>query len=722
MPDVGRTGARPELGVTRHGAPPKRGSTTRLDARAKATGEARYTADVDLPGMLHAAVTRSPFPRARIRAIDGGAATGSPGVVGVFTAQHVSPSTYGRAVRDVPILARGEARFAGERVAAVVATSRVLAERAAALVEVHYEELPAVTTPEAALAPGAPAVHAAPWSAPHACWQEGWPQNVQSYSCEGDRDAVAAAIAGAEHVVSATYTTPAGHQGYLEPWACVADVTPTGLIRVWATNKSPYRLREQLAECLGVPVEQLVVEPVALGGDFGGKGSPGDAPLCVELSRLTGRPVKLVLRYAEDLVATNPRHPARIEVTLAADRDGRLLALSCSSLLDGGAYAGFKPSPRAAIAGMLELPGYRIPAFCLESRIVYTNTVPKGHMRAPGGPQMTFAVESAMDELALAVGLGPVEIRRRNLLRSGEADAKGNRWVEQRGAETLDAALAAGSACPAPPGWLRGEGVAVYRRGTARLSTSLRLEERGGRLRAEVALVETGTGSHSVVRDLLARHLDYRADDIEVVQVGTGSLPFDSGASGSTVTASIAAAVERAAEAWRARSPGAPVEILLPREPDRPVGSYVAQVARVAVDEDTGQIALLELVTAVDVAGIVEPKAHQMQLDGGAAQGVGFALLEDLQESDGLVWAANLGEFKIPSSRDVPSFRTVLVPGGAGLGAANVKGAGELTNPPTAAAIANAVAAATGCRLRELPLRAERIFLALREREGGAAS
>lgn len=695
---------------------------SRVDARLKATGSTRFVGDVTLPGMLYAAVNRSPFPSARIRAVDAAEALALPGVVAVYTSEHVSTATYGRFVRDIPILARGVVRFAGEKVAAVLAESRVLAERAASLVAVEYEELPAVTTPEQALDSGAPSVHESPWNYPRAICREDWGPNVQSLVTDGDRTAVEEALSRATHVVSATYTTPAGHQGYLEPWSCVAEVELSGRIRLWLTNKSPYRLTTQLAECLGVSPGAISVEPGALGGDFGGKGSPEDAPLCVELSRLCGRPVKLTQRYSEDLVATNPRHSSRVHVELGADGEGGLMALSCRSVLDGGAYAGYKPSPTVSLHGMLDVPGYRLPAYFLESRIAYTNNVPKGHMRAPGGPQMTFALESAIDELASVIGLAPEELRRRNLLRRDEPDAKGHRWLEQRGLETLEAALSSRVGRPAPHGWLRGSGLAVYRRETGRFATSLRLLDVGGhRLRAEVPVVETGAGSHSVVRDLLAEQLGYSPEEVDVVQVESGALPQDGGASDSRVTASISAAVEQAAKAWPARRPGAPVDVVVDQGESTSVGSYCVQLAQVAVDPATGQVAVLDVLTAVDVARIVEPAAHQMQIDGGTTQGVGFGLLEDLLESEGQVWAANLGEFKIPSARDVPPYRTVLVPDGTGLGAANVKNIGELTTPPTAAAIANAVAAATGCRLRDLPLRAERVYWALQARSQGTS-
>lgn len=691
-------------------------SSSRVDARNKATGQALYVADVQRPGMLHAAVTRSPYRHARIIAVDTTAAASLRGVIGVYTAADVTRATYGRAVRDIPILARDEVRFLGEQVAAVVAESRRTAERAASLVAVDYEELPAVTDPEEALRLGAPLVHRAPWDYPGAACQPDWGPNLQSSVTVGDSNAVEAALAAATHVVETTYTTQAVHQGYIEPWACVAEMSSDGKVLLWVTNKSPYRLRAQLAACLGFDPGQIEVQPTTLGGDFGGKGSPGEAPLCIELARLSGHPVKLVLRYDEDLIAANPRHPARITVRVGADGDGHLVGLACDSLLDGGAYAGYKPLPNAAIHGVLDAPGYRLPAFCAFARIVYTHSVPKGHMRAPGAPQLTFAVETALDDLADQVGLSAAELRRRNLLRTGDRRAGGQEWLEYRGLDTLAAAMAAVDELPEPsppgPNWATGQGLAIYCRQTASsTATSLCLKDLpGGRLRIEVPIVETGTGSHTVARELIGRELGFAPDQVEVAQVSTDQLPQDPGAGGSRVTAAIALAAEEAVKAWRSRVDDGPVRIVVDVADGPTVGSYCAQVAQVAVDPESGQVVVLRIVTAVDVADVVSPRAHQMQIDGGTTQGFGFACLEDLGQADGQIWAASLGDFKIPSAHDVPEYHTVLVPGGRGVGAANIKNIGESTTPPTAAAIANAVAAATGVRVRDLPLRAERIY------------
>ena len=424
------------------------------------TGEAIYVGDIERPGMLHVAVARSSKSHARIIAIDTTAALASPGVFGIYTADDVTADAVRQGSARHPgtrswrrSLRRRAGRSGARRdTAASRAGCRAGRDLLRGAARRHRR-------PRQRSGPGAPLVHAAPWNFPRPAYvKEDTGANLQSRVIVGEREVCEEALASSAHMIDRTYTTPAGHQGYIEPWACVAEVEPSGKVHVWLTNKSPYRLREQIADCIGVDVDQIEIEPIFLGGDFGGKGSPEQAPLCIELARLSGRPVKHVLRYSEDLTATNPRHPTTFRVRLGCDSEGRLTALASDVVLDGGAYAGFKPAPTASIHGVLEAPGYRIPVFFAEARITYTNTVPKGHMRAPGAPQQSFATESAMDELALQIGMDPIEFRRLNLLQNGDDDPNGHPWIEYRGLEALEAAIAAYHPQTAPEGWLVGRG------------------------------------------------------------------------------------------------------------------------------------------------------------------------------------------------------------------------------------------------------------------------
>lgn len=695
----------------------------RLDARQKATGATRYVADIPVEGALHAAVVRSPLPRAAVTGIDVSAARGTAGVVAVYTAADLPRALVGRRVVDIPLLAVDQVRFVGEPVAAVVAETRQAAEQGAERVEVSYEELPAVLSATAALAPGAPLVHREAWAYEGAVVRPSDGANLQSRVRRGSLVEVEAALAGARFTVDRSYSTPAMHQGYLEPQAWAARVTTDGEVWLWATNKSPYRLRDQVARPLGLAPERVHVQPVPLGGDFGGKGAPGLAPLCVELARLVERPVRITLRSGEDITATDARHPSIVRVRLGCDPAGRLVAASLEALFDGGAYAGSKPVPDVNLHGVADaFSAYRVPAAYVESTIAYTNSIPKGHMRSPGAPQATFALESALDEMALAAGVDPVALRRTNLVRTGEANAHGHTWVEARGEATLDAALGASQAIATPDGWLAGEGVAVYARSTPPPArTSLRLEASGdGTFDVEVPVPETGTGSHTVVQALVAEGLGVPLPAVRVRQVETATLPADPGVGASRVTVGMAAAVAELVAAWQAR-PDGDMTVAVETGPAEvsEVGSYCTQVARVAVDPVTGELRVLELVSAVDVAEVVNPAAHQMQIEGAAMMGIGSACLEDLLQEEGQIWAGTLGDLKLPTAADAPRLATVLLRGGKGYPPTNLKAVGELANVPTGAAVANAVAAATGQRIRALPLSAERVYQAL---HGGEAA
>jgi CO/xanthine dehydrogenase Mo-binding subunit len=687
----------------------------RIDAWSKATGQSRYVADFELPGMVHAAMARSEMAHARIVSIDTSEAEALPGVIGVYTASDLSDGLYGRSLIDTPLLARDRVRFVGERVVAVVAESRELAELAASMVVIEYEELPALFSIDEALAPGAIAIHENPAAYVGAVVKEGAGNNVIYHHLHGDEEELERALSGAVHRIDLTYRTQGVHQGYLEPQACLAYYESPQSVRIWLTNKAPYRVRDMVGNCLGIDPAAIELEAITLGGDFGGKGSAQDAPICVELSRRIGRPVRSVLRYSEDLTAANPRHPSEIRVRVGCDAEGRLVAFGIQARVNAGAYGSFTPNG-AGPHGAVEVPSYRIPVFFSEMTRVYTNTVPRGNMRAPGGPQGMFAIESAMDELAHEAGIDPITLRRVNLLETGEFDSGHHDWVEHRGELTLAAALEAYRDVPVPEGWLHGRGISLYSRGTTTsVSTSMRISPlEDDCICVETPLVETGTGSHTVLREMIADQLGFAPEKVQVVGVSTGELPREAGAGGSRVTAGFAAAVDEAAKAWHNRLRDEPIVVDVHGEITPSVGSYTIQIAQVAVDPETGEMRVLELMNVVDVAAIINPAAHQMQIDGGSTMGFGYACLEDLDESEGHVWAANLGEYKLPSSRDVPAYRTVHVPGAVGVGTANVKNIGESTTPPVAPAIANALFAATGVRLRELPLKPERIYEQLR--------
>jgi CO/xanthine dehydrogenase Mo-binding subunit len=742
-------------------APVEHGRGGRVEGELKVSGRLMYADDLALPALLYVGVVRSPYPHARILSINAEAASKVPGVHLVLTGTDVAAIRFGRAVYDVPILAVQKVRFAGEMVVAVAAESAAIAEEAAALVDVEYDPLPAVFDPVEALKPGAPAIHESPWSYAGAARGPEEPVNLlgRAKSASGD---VESALAASFRVFEHTFCTQAQHHGYLEPHSCTVAVEPTGSVHIWSCNKSPYRLREQLSAAFGIPVANFTLHTPAVGGDFGGKGSPMDIPLCLELSRRTGRP-------AEELMAAAPRHASLTRVRVGVSQDGQLQAMDVHAVFNAGAYGAFRP---AVNFGARTATSYHIPAIRVVAERVYTNQVPGGNARAPGSPQFTFAVESMIDLVAREMGLSPAAFRRQNLLREGEASPFGEHWLEVRAIETLDLAEKSyRSVFPkdAPSTMRFGQGMAVYDRAThAPQRTSMRLRlQADGSVEVQVAVMETGTGSHTMIRRVVAEGLGLPLDRVVIRYVGTAHLPYDSGVGGSRVTISASEAAHLGVLEFRqelqremAKALGIPVQqvewhqggvgsdavsgrtidvaalaargVAVEIVSDTGVGqqergrdheeaatSFCVQIAQVGVDVETGQVILYEILSAHDVADILEPISHRSQIEGGVVMGIGYALREDLGIEEGRVTAAHLGDYKMSNIADTAGIRVELLRGGKGIGALNVKGIGEIPNVPTAAAIANAVADAVGVRIDTLPITAEKVLRAISE-AGGA--
>src|SRR5262245_24465516 len=507
----------------------------RVDGVEKVSGAARYSGDVSVPGLIWGKALRSPLPHARIVRIDVTRARAAAGVLAVLTATDLPSILVGRRMFDMPLLARDRVRFIGENVAVVAAADPDVAEEATTLIDVEYEDLPAVIDPEAAIVAGAPVVHDNP-GAYEGAPAEGPHPNLQSVLRFKLGD-VEAGFREAARIFEHTFRTQLAHQGYLEPHAGVVAIDADGRVQVWASNKMPFRLKELLSHALQLPQEKIRVNLTPIGGDFGGKGSLMDLPLAYHLARATGRPVKMVMRYAEELMAGNPRHPSVITLRTGVSRDGKIVARSVRALFNSGAYAAFKPAPSVSLGGASMGAGvYRIPNLLIESFCVYTNNIPCGHARSPGEPQMVFAEESHMDMIAKELGLDPAELRRRNLLQDGDLLANGHHLEQVRAKETLEAALEAShwSAPKAP--WI-GRGVAMTHRhiGVGFTNARVRLETKGT-VTLLIGLPDTGTGAHLVLRQIVAELLDLSIDEVQVELVTTDVFETDSGVGGSRVT------------------------------------------------------------------------------------------------------------------------------------------------------------------------------------------
>jgi len=732
-----------------------------VEGPAKVTGAERYAADYTPPGTLWAKALRSPLPHARIVSIDTRAALALPGVYAVLTGADLPPDTrVGRQMRDLPVLAAERVRFVGDKVAAVAAVDPDVAEEALTRIEVEYEALPAVFDPLAAIGPDAPLVHdpatVRAWAVPHQTVPE--LPNTCAYETWRRGD-VAAGFAAADVVLEETYRWPTQHQVYLEPHACLVQLAADGRVLVWASNKAPYLLRGYLAACLGLPEERFVVHALPVGGDFGGKGSAMDVPLAYFLAQRTGRPVKMVMTYTEELLAGNPRHGAAITVKLGATRDGRLTACQTRILYNSGAYAAFKPTDNLMLRGAEKGAGsYALPHVQIDAYMVYTNTVPAGHMRAPGMLQAVFGIESLVDAMCRRLGMDPFAFRRLNVVGEGELSPAGERYREVRALETLAAAEEASGWRRPKAGPYVGRGLALTNKHPRGGGQHARLEVAAdGAVTLVVATPETGTGLHTVLRQIVAAELGLAEDAIAVRLADTSDFPYDAGVGGSRLTQMLGAACQSCARAARAAvlpvgvavgpggiaappTPGAAgwaaaaaravaahgAPLVFDADylaaPFNGLTAFHAHVAEVAVDPETGQVTVQRLTAAADVGRVLNPLTHQGQIDGNLAQAFSATLMEELDVTAGAPTTLHLGDYKVATMADLPPLVTALVESPTGPGPYHAKSVGEGPNAPTAAAIANAVYDACGVRITDLPITADKVWRALQSREPRATS
>lgn len=764
------------------GMPPDAAEATALakperrdDGPGKVTGATRYAGDRKMPGALWAAFLGSQVPHGRIRSVDASLARTLPGVRAVLTGADVEGVLFGRRLQDRPVLAWDRVRFVGDRLAAVAADTLEAAEAAVAAIEVDIEELEPLFDLELAVLDGAPVLH--PEAGGYVYMGGTRPPvahpNVQGRTLKqrGEED-IEAVFARAPRVFEHEFTTPRHHAGYIEPHATLVWIDDGDIVHVVTTNKTPFSLRSQMATSLGLPPAQIEIEAGVIGGDFGGKGYSIDEFACYFLARATGRPVRAVTRYADELSATNVRHAARLRLRTAVDADGRLLAHQADILFDGGAYASAKPLPHLMLAaGNATMSPYRIPNVRIEARTIYTNTVPAGHMRSPGEVQALFAGESHLDAIARELGEDPLEFRLRNVVRDGQVGTLGDHFREARGAEVLESVRSAMDwGRPLPAGRGRGLAFGVRHVGGGALTLGLRLAP-DGRIEVLTALPDQGGGQTMVIKRVLALVASIDESRISVVRRTTAGAPLDPGVGGSRVTHIASRAAEALGHQLRdwidERLPralpdapagavlrddamvdpatghillgfeeligrlvpaGEPLELTATFDagthgPDEPGDNdFAACAVEVSVDADTGTITIHDAVLVVDVGTVINPVAHAGQLVGGFAFGVGAALMEELIVEDGVMAGLSLGETRLPTIRDVPALRLVLLPTSVGPGAFGAKMAGELSNAPVAPAIANAVADAVGVRMTALPLTPERILAALRAWAGAEAN
>ena len=732
-------------------------SVPRAEGPDKVTGRTRYAADIPREGLLWGKILRSPHPHARIRRIDTDRARSAPGVKAVVTGQDVPNHFMGKQILDMPVLCWDRVRYIGDRVAAVAAETPEAAEAALGLIEVDYEVLPAVFDPLAATEPGAPLIHddvAGYDGAPH----ERLATDVHNgltrlFWSKGD---VEQGFREADVTLEHTFRVPGRHQGYLEPHAGLLAIDPDGRLQVWACTKDTFRTRRMLAGAIGVEPARIRVHPVNVGGEFGGKGDARDLPIAFFLARESGRPVKIVMTYAEELTASNPDEATVLTVRSGVKRDGRIVARRLKAWHAGGAYGALKASASFATwhyAGGL----YRVENAAFEFLQIYTNTTPGGYYRSPGSIPTFFALESHTDLIARELGMDPGEFRLQNVLRDNEEDAIGKRLPGLQIHPVLSRVLEAADWNGPRPGPNRGRGVSIYGRHISGGETGITLTaEADGTLTVLSPTVDQGTGTHTILRQLVAERMQVGLEQVRVVIGDTDVAPYDTGARASRVTYTAGLATEHACDGLRDKlaahaarmlecntsdvvygngafslntEPGQSLSLaqVASRHPDdRAVTieedfrypdetTYVcAQVAEVEVDPETGATRIERIITAHDVGTVINPVTHQGQIDGGVIMGLGQAVMEELTLDNGKVANANLGDYKLPTIRDIPRLDTVLVESEGGLAPHGGKAIGEFANNNPPAAIANAVADAVGVRLFEIPVTAEKVYSGLR--------
>ena len=731
----------------------------RAEGPAKVTGQAIFPADVNLPGTLVGKCLRSPFPYAKIVSIDQNSITAARQVAGVhavLTADDIPAHLVGRMLRDMPILARDVVRFAGQKVVAVAAEDDDIAEEALNLIHVEYEELDPILDPAEAMKPGASVLH------PELATYAGLPDNVptepnaagHSRWRNGD---VEKGFAEADLIFEHTFKTNHQHQGYIEPHASVVFLDSGGRVQAWVNSKMPFQVRQQLSEGIDLPTDRIRINPITIGGDFGGKGGFMDTHLGFWLSKTTGRPVRMAMTYIEELMAGNPRHPAVMTFKTGVKKDGSITARQAHLVYDSGGYAAFKPQ-RGVTYGSRCLGPYKIPNSLIDSYVVYTNQVPCGSMRAPGDPQSIFAAEAQIDLIARELSMDPVEFRKKNLVQDGDVSSMGDLWQNVMGMRTLEAAVeTAGyeTAKPKSPGKSIGRGMALCERHVGAGSSTVRVSiNSDGIVTLFTALPDTGSGFYTVLRQILGQELGVAYDGINLENWSTDDVAFETGVGGSRVTHVAGQAVFRAAQKLKrqlvtmtadmfgwpedgttfsqgrliaadqtsvslgdlvSRSGGLiEADHTYDSERDEDITVFCVQIAEVEVDTETGHVHLTKFTSAHDVGAILNPLAHQSQIDGTVMQGIGYALTEDLKYDEGHVTTLSMGEYKIPTMPDMPELRTVLVESeSGGPSPYGGKAIGEQGISSVAPAIINAILDATGVAINEIPVNSEKLLRAL---------
>jgi len=735
------------------------------------TGQARYTLDTAVEGLLHIKLLRSPHAHARTRSIDTSAALTIPGVEAVLTYEDAPKTAFSTARHETPSIDPDDTfvldrvvRFIGQRVAAVVANSEAAAEEGCRRIVVDYELLPAVFDAEAAMKPGAPVIHD---KGPQARILN--PQRNIVAEVHGDLGDVAAGFAEADAVHEGVYTTPRVQHAHLETHGAIGWLDGDGRLNLRSSTQTPFLTRRELARVFGLDPDKVRVFCERIGGGFGAKQEMLVEDIVALAALKTGRPVKLEFTREEQFTAATTRHSMRVEVKIGASRDGTLTAMQMRVVSNTGAY-GNHAAPVLEHACGETFSVYRCTNKKIDGYAVYTNTVPAGAFRGYGLPQTLFAVESAMDELARAIGLDPIEFRRRNVVRKGDPMVStgapqhdviyGSYGLDQ--CLDLVAAAMAGERAAPPDGWKAGDGVALSMIDTVppggHFSESRIALASDGIYDLTVGTAEFGNGTTTVHRQIAATALSTAPANIRLKQADTAHGGHDTGAYGSTGTVIAGKATQHAAELLRARllqfaaqrtgSSGegildpsavtcggykltlaelrsaateARVDLSATGHADGTPRSVAFNVhyIRAAVNPNTGELRILRSVQAADAGSVANPMQCRGQVEGGVAQALGAAMFEEVViDRKGRVVNPSFRNYHLPGLADLPRTDVLFADTHDELGPYGAKSMSESPYNPVAAALGNAIRDATGIRYYALPFKPDRLFEKLANRDG----
>jgi len=749
-------------------------SIPRPDGPEKVTGRVQYVADIQAKGLLHAKLLRSPHAHAKIVSIDTGAARALPGVRAVITAKDIPHLKKKAPTRAHAVLAIDRVVFMGQPVAAVAADEPSIAEEALDLIKVEYQVLAASIDPLKAMQPGAPPVADAGTEADTsealahsavAIAQSEAPAKAVNISQQArlQRGDPAKGFAEADHVLEKTYRVPMVHQGYLEPHAVLAEWDRNGLLTLWASTQGSFNTRSEVADVLGIPENRIRVIPVECGGGFGGKIRALCEPITAVLAQVTKRPVRYVMTRREELQAGMPAPQVIIKLKTGVKRDGTLMALDAETVIDSGAYSGAVLAVSAVFLGSM----YKWPSFDIRGFEVLTHKPSVAAYRAPVAPQTIFAIESQMEQIARDLDLDSVEFRMRHLIQEGDPMVNGQPW-QSNGAKQVLSRIAEHPHWKTRKQWVsagkngkrRGVGLALggWLGGLQPTGATVRLNPDGS-LAVLTGQVDIA-GTNIALAQIAASAYGVDTDLVRITTGDTDVAPVTGLSAGSKTVYTVGAAVLQAAEDARRQTfeiaaaeleasvhdlelvdgkvtvrgmpdkgitlatIGKKGNLYMSKTPPvlgkanpaftRQAPGFAAQLARLELDPDTGEVTLLDFVVVQDVGRAINPMGVEGQMQGGAVQSIGMALTEGLLFDDrGRLTNPSLLDYRKLTAADLPNLETIIVEVPAPAGPFGARGVGEPPIIPAPAAIANAIQNATGARLTELPMSPERIALAL---------